>query len=394
MSEFKRKKKAIQNRKRRKRKKQALYLSVLLMVVLVSIVGGYKYIEHKKEQDEIRIQQELEEKRRAEEEAERNKIVKRDIVITAAGDCTLGTDTNFAYGTGFLGEADRVGNDYSHFMKNVKDIFENDDYTIVNLETTFTEAAQKVNKGQGVAYHFKGPKEFVNILTSSSIEGVTISNNHIYDYGQQGFEDTVATLEEENVEFCGEGYKILTEIQGVKFGFLGYQAWSDTEDLKNKIAKDIKELKENGAAVVIPYFHWGIERAYEPYNVQINIARFAIDSGADMVLGSHPHVMQSLESYKGKMIVYSLGNFSFGGNSNPSDKRTFIIQAKFSMENENVVNTQFKVIPTMISSVSNKNDYVPTPATGDNKINILSKLNELSPTLNNKLSDEYFSITE
>ncbi|MDY4079713.1 MAG: CapA family protein [Clostridium sp.] len=319
-------------------------------------------------------------------------VEKKEILITSAGDCTLGTDTNFGYEGSFTYELDIYNNDYSHIMSNVKNIFENDDYTIVNLETTFTESNFKADKGSGVAYHFKGPKEYVNILTSSSIEGVTVSNNHIYDYGEQGFKDTINTLTENNLDYCGEGYKILKEIKGIKIGFLGYQGWIDSEELKNTIREDIKELRDNGAKIVIPYFHWGEERAFQPNETQMNLARYSIDNGADMVLGSHSHVIGTLENYKGKLIAYSLGNFSFGGNFNPSDKRTFILQSKFDFENDEIVKIQHKIIPTLISSVEYKNDYVPTVANDEIKEEIISTLNELSPTIKGAITNDFFTL--
>lgn len=318
--------------------------------------------------------------------------VKKTILLSFAGDFTLGTDTKFPYDTSLPAAFISSGKNYSYFMKNVSNIFSNDDYTLVNLETTFTDSNVKAPKDGEVFYNFKGPKEYVNILTQNSIEGVTIANNHIYDYGKQGIMDTVNVLKENNVDICGEGYKILRDIQGVKFGFLGYTGWEYSKDLKTKIVSDISELRKQGAQVIIPYFHWGIERSYEPYDVQQSLARFSIDNGADGVIGSHPHVIQSVENYKGKFIAYSMGNFCFGGNSNPPDKRTFILQAKANFENDKLKNFQYKIIPAMISSRNDKNDYVPTLAAGDNKANILKTLNELSPTLKGKITDEFFDI--
>ena len=253
-------------------------------------------------------------------------------------------------------------------------------------------ATSKRDKGAGVAYHFKGPKEYTNILKSSSIEGVTLSNNHIYDYGSEGFNDTIKALQENKLDYCGEGYKIIKEIKGIKIGILGYNGWDVSNELKAKIKNDIDSLKEEGVNIVIPYFHWGEENSYNPNEIQKELARFSIDNGADMVLGSHPHVIQTMENYKGKLIAYSFGNFCFGGNSNPWDKRTFILQGKFNLENGNIKSIEYKVIPTLISSVENRNDYVPTPATGKMKEEILNKLNELSPTMNFKIKDEFFSI--
>jgi len=318
--------------------------------------------------------------------------IKKTICISFAGDFTLGTDTKFAYDSSLPASFINSGINYSYFMQNVSSRFSQDDYTLVNLETTFTDSEVKAPKHGDIFYNFKGPKDYVRILTNGSIDGVTIANNHIYDYGKQGIKDTVNTLKKNNIDICGEGYKILKDIQGIKFGFLGYTGWEYSNELKTKIINDINELKNQGAEVVIPYFHWGIERSYEPYDVQQNLARFSIENGTNAVVGSHPHVIQSMEKYKGKLIVYSMGNFCFGGNSNPLDKRTFILQFKANMEDDKLVNFEYKVLPVMISSRSDKNDYIPTLATGENKTNILRTLNDLSPTLNGNIKSEFSKV--
>ena len=97
-----------------------------------------------------------------------------------------------------------------------------------------------------------------------------------------------------------------------------------------------------------------------------------------------------MENYKGKLIVYSMGNFCFGGNSNPPDKRTFILQLKADIKDNKLHTLEYKIIPATISSKNYKNDYIPTLATGENKTNILNKLNELSPTLDEKINDDFF----
>lgn len=371
---------------------------ISLVLLILTTVGIY-YIFNPKAtvktlDDNSVISEPVEEKNEevAKQEVIKKEPIKKEIIISVAGDFTLGTDTKFAYESSLPAAFISNGRNYSYFMKNVSSIFSNDDYTLVNLETTLTDSNAKAHKEGEVFYNFKGPKEYVNILTNASIDGVTIANNHIYDYGSQGINDTINTLKENKVDICGEGYKILKDIQGVKFGFLGYTGWEYSNELKTKIVNDISELKSQGAEVVIPYFHWGIEREYKPYDVQQNLARFAIDNGADAVIGSHPHVIQSMENYKGKLIAYSMGNFCFGGNSNPPDKRTLILQLKANIEDDKLVDFEYKVLPTMISSRNDKNDYIPTLATGENKTNILKTLNELSPTLNGKIKDEFFPI--
>ncbi|MGM9978710.1 MAG: CapA family protein [Clostridium sp.] len=385
----------ISRRERRKkiirRRRITVSIGGILLVSIIFFIS-HKILNIEKEEKTLLVNNESKTVEQNIPENVNEEVEKKEILITSAGDCTLGTDTNFGYEGSFTYELDIYNNDYSHIMSNVKNIFENDDYTIVNLETTFTESNIKADKGSGIVYHFKGPKEYVNILTSSSIEGVTVSNNHIYDYGEEGFKDTINTLTENNIDYCGEGYKILKEIKGIKIGFLGYQGWIDSNELRDTIREDIQELRENGAQIIIPYFHWGIESSFQPIETQINLARYSIDNGADMVLGSHSHVIGALENYKGKLIAYSLGNFSFGGNFNPSDKRTFILQSKFDFENDEIVKIQHKIIPALISSVEYKNDYVPIVASDEIKEEIISTLNEVSPTMKGAITNDFFTL--
>jgi poly-gamma-glutamate synthesis protein (capsule biosynthesis protein) len=307
-----------------------------------------------------------------------------EVTMNSAGDCTIGTDTNFGYSGSYIQVFNNNNRDYNYFFKNVYDIFKNDDITTVNLETTFTNETTKVPK----KFNFKASPEMAEVLTSSSIEAVNISNNHIMDYGTKGFQDTIETLKSYKINYFGEGTKYVTEIKGVKFGFLGYKGFEDSKAFYTKLRADILELKNQNCIVVIN-FHWGIERSYSPNKTQKELAHFSIDNGADLIIGHHPHVIQGLEKYKGKIIAYSLGNFSFGGNRNPSDKDTFILQTSFKFENEKLKSYGIKVIPYSVSSVDYKNDYCPTPLQGNKKTALLNKLNKLSFNLGFTLSDSF-----
>ncbi|MBC2581482.1 CapA family protein [Clostridium sp. DJ247] len=306
------------------------------------------------------------------------------ILLSSVGDCTLGHDDKFAYGNSLPAALKKNNNDYSYFFKNVADIFKNDDITTANLETTFTDASVKAEK----QFTFKAPKEYSKSLTLGSIEAVNVSNNHIYDYLTKGFKDTIGALKNEGVNYFGEGYKWITEVNGNKIGFLGYRGFSDDNDFLKKMKADIEDLKSKGYVVVIN-IHWGEENSYHPNNVQKHIAHYAIDHGADLILGHHPHVIQGIEKYKDKFIAYSLGNFAFGGNMNPRDKDTYILQSKFMFKNYELVSYGIKVIPCSISSVIYINDYCPTPLTGDRKKDVLDKLNKLSNNLGFNLGDEF-----
>lgn len=316
-------------------------------------------------------------------------VVKSDITISAAGDCTIGYDTSFGYANSFPYILDKNNKDYSYFFKNTSDIFKNDDISTVNLETTFTNATIKAEK----AYAFKAPPEQAAILKAGGIDAANIANNHIYDYFKQGYEDTKAALAAQNIDFFGDGPALIKEVKGMKFGFLGYTVFTNSKSFENRLKEDITYLKGQGCIVIIN-FHWGIERVYTPNETQRKLAHYAIDNGADLIIGHHPHVVQSIEQYKNKMICYSLGNFCFGGNKNPSDKDAFIAQAVFKTEDYKLKAIGFRVIPASISSVDYVNDYCPTPMTGVKKDGFLVKLNDMSPDAGFAISDQYHYIDQ
>lgn len=298
---------------------------------------------------------------------------KVSITVSVVGDCTLGTDENFNYARSLNAYYEKYGPEY--FLKNVKPIFEADNLTIANLEGTFTNSTSRVDK----TYAFKGPAEFVNILTSSSVESVTLANNHSRDYGPQSLTDTKATLDAAGVIHFGYDETSVVDVNGIKVGLIGIYELIDHTGRAQQVKDHIAKVKSEGADVVIVIFHWGIERDAAPNSHQTMLARLAIDEGADLVCGHHPHVLQGIEVYKGKNIVYSLGNFCFGGNSNPSDKDTMIFQQTFTftkdgMKEDNVTN----VIPCSLSSEKSRNNYQPTPATGEEAARILKKIEDRS----------------
>ena len=295
------------------------------------------------------------------------------ITISVVGDCTLGTDENFNYARSLNAYYEKNGPAY--FLKNVKSIFESDDLTIANLEGTFTDLKTRADK----TYAFKGPAEFVKILTSSSIEAVTLANNHSRDYGMQSLTDTRNTLDSAGVIHFGYDVTKVVEVKGIKVGLVGIYELIDHTGRAQQVKDNIAKVKSEGADIVIVIFHWGIERDAAPNSHQTMLGRLAIDEGADLVCGHHPHVLQGIETYKGKNIVYSLGNFCFGGNSYPSDKDTRIFQQTFTVTKDGVKDDNVtNVIPCSLSSERNRNNYQPTPATGSEAERIMKKIKDRS----------------
>ncbi|GAA0726781.1 CapA family protein [Clostridium malenominatum] len=362
-----------------------LILGMLVITGIVSFIMYYSNADTPVAEEDKQVSTSKEEKEEIKEEVKED--IYSEVLLSFAGDSTIGHDSNFAFANSLPYVLKNNNNDFSYFFKGVAPIFKEDDISVVNLETTFTNATSREVK----QFNFKADPEYAKSLPLGYIEGVNISNNHIYDYRQQGFKDTLQSLKNVNVNYFGEGNVWTTEVKGAKLGFLGYMGYNDYPEFRNKVEKDIKKLKDEGRIAIIN-FHWGVENSYYPVGSQENLARFAIDKGADLIVGHHPHVIQGIEQYKGKIIAYSLGNFCFGGNFNPRDKDTFILQVKYKFKNGKPESYGIRVIPTSISSVDYINDYQPTPMTGDSKTRLLKKLNNLSKNAGFNISDEFFDI--
>lgn len=307
----------------------------------------------------------------------------KTITVSTLGDCTLGTDANFSTANSFNAYDEANGHDY--FFKNVKSILEEDDVTFANLEGTFTTS----NDRQDKQYAFKGDPDYTEILTDGSVEVVTLANNHSGDYGEQGLADTETALEEAGIDYCIGDTITVKEVNGVKIAFIGIFVNYGTDDSENQLRSDIENAKKQGAELIITAFHWGSEKATQPDETQQSLAHIAIDCGADLVVGHHPHVLQGIEKYNGKYIAYSLGNFCFGGNSNPSDMDTMIFRQTFTISGDGAAkDDDVTVIPCSISSDQGYNNYQPTPAEGEAAASIIARLNEYSAAYGVTVADD------
>lgn len=351
---------------------------VVLLIFTLLLVGCKKLLTGgKKQKEETAISEEMEKTTKR-----KNKTV--SFTISAVGDCTFGTDENFAYEGSMPAKYDEVG-DFNYFFENVKSVFEEDDLTIVNFEGTLTDSATREDK----QFAFKADKSYAEILTDGFVEAANLANNHSKDYGEQSYNDTMDALDEAGITNFGYDRVAIKKVKGIKVGLVGTYVLADGLGVKDSMEKNIQDLKDEGAQVIIASFHWGEEKAEYPNDVQVELAHAAIDAGADLVLGHHPHVLQGIEQYKGKNIVYSLGNFCFGGNMYPSDMDTMIFQQTFTLkggklQEDNVTN----IIPCSISSVEDYNNYQPTPAAGEKETEILNKITQRSQGLSNENTEE------
>lgn len=309
------------------------------------------------------------------------------ITISAAGDVTLGNHHQQDYYYSFRQAYDQA-EDEGYFFENVYDIFSADDMTIVNLEGPLTFSEDML---EGQTYNIKGDPQYVNLLTYGSVEAVSMGNNHRLDYGEQGSRDTVEAVEGAGIIYAFDENVGIYETKGIRIGFVSVNEVYWGAGVEKTLQNGIEKLQEEGVDLILACCHWGIERDNYPEDYQRTLGKKCIDWGADLVIGHHPHVLQGIEEYQGKYIIYSLGNFCFGANRNPADKDTMIFQQTFTfVDGEKQEDQNIRVIPCSVSSVSTRNDFRPTPAQGDDAKRIIDRINEYSQDFGVAFTQEGF----
>lgn len=302
------------------------------------------------------------------------------ITVSAVGDCTFGKDPDFPDDTSFNTMYNAKGPEY--FFAKVLKFTSDDDLTIANCEGTFTESEDIQEK----AYNFKAPAEYANVFLDGGVEAVNLSNNHSFDYGTTGYNDTKQALADTGITSFGYDRTATYEANGVKIGLFGVNELDGFDKARSLMIQDIERLQKEGCAIIIGTFHWGIEGEYGVTSNQVSLAHEAIDTGCDLVLGAHPHVLQGIEYYNQRYICYSLGNFCFGGNTNPLDYNTIIFQQTFVIKSGQILignenRKGARVVPCRVSSSSGFNDYQPMPLAGSDGSSVIAKLNEYTATL-------------
>ena len=291
------------------------------------------------------------------------------ITLSFAGDCTLSNVTSDKTSNGFLAYAEQ--NEPSYFLEKVKPIFEQDDFTVVNLECVLSDRAlAKRDKGEGVAFWFKGPTSNAEILSSGSVEGVSLANNHTYDYGMLGNEDTKEAVSNVGLKYGYYEEIMYFEKNGFTVAVICHGLWSEWE--VDNVIKILDIAKEQSDYQVIMY-HGGTEKAHKPEEWRVRASRKLVDNGADLVLGNHPHVLQPIEEYNGAKIVYSLGNFCYGGHMQPQN-RTMVYQTTLTVNCETleVEESEQNVIPCYVYTTE-YNNYQPTPIENEEEIDRVMK---------------------
>lgn len=321
----------------------------------------------------------------SESESEIEKVSEvKTFTITATGDCALGALATHGYERSFHQFYDKYGEGY--FFEKFKEVFEQDDLTLVNLECVLTDSTAKVEK----TFNIKGKPEYTGIMTSNSVEAVSLGNNHTSDYGPESLEDTKMALDAAGIAYAfNDIISYYTTEEGIVAAIISSSTTKSGNTNERYLLNGVKEAREQGADIVIACCHWGIERDYYPNEYQQNLGHKLIDAGADLVIGNHPHVLQGIEEYKGKIICYSLGNFSFGANRNPEEKNTAVYQQTFTfVDGVLQADIDARIIPSRISGYDDYNNYQPIIATGEQANSIIKKMNQYSAPYSSVSFDE------
>lgn len=297
----------------------------------------------------------------------------KKITISAIGDLTLGTDPAIAPENSFVAYQNMYGNTY--FFENVRDILSSDDVTFGNFEGTLTESDERANK----KFTFKGDPSWADILTDGSVDVVTLANNHSEDYGDQGLSDTEDNLDKAGVDWCTGDQIAYKDINGVRCAFIGIYAVENGLESLDQVKSTVAEAKDKGASLTVVYFHWNSELVEAPNDDMLTLGHAAVDAGADLVVGSHSHLVSGIEKYQGRYIVYGLSNFCFGGNIYPKSYDSMIFRQTFTVDGDGTKDDdQIEIIPVLISSISGINDFQPTPAEGEDADRIMQEINDRS----------------
>ena len=298
----------------------------------------------------------------------------KTVNLTFTGDCTIGSeDMVRKKDDSFDSYAGRNG--YGYFFENFKSLFEQDDLTVINFEGVLSDSSgQESTKKR---YRFRGPTDFVRILTDSSIDACSLANNHIGDFGRQGEESTKATLTEAGIGWF-QGFDFYTYVKdGVKIVFIALDNITYNKG-SEKIRKQISEMKASGEAnAVVVCWHTGLEyRGAHEENTERN-ARNVINAGADLIIINHPHVLQGISVINNRSVFYSLGNFVFGGNSKIETRKfladqtvtslyTAVLKVKMTFNNDGkYLGQQITILPALTTGADPVNNYQPRRATAE-----------------------------
>ena len=232
------------------------------------------------------------------------------VKILIAGDVLLGRTVTI--------ESLDKNNDPTFPFLFVKEIMADSDLSFMNLESPIVTQCPRIYEG----YKFCAPPEMLEGLVVSGVDVVTLANNHTYNFGKEGFNETISYLNSKGVDSVGYGNFIEQKVGDTTFGFLGFDFLTNTP---TQADYDLVSESDKKVDVLIVGVHWGVEYVDTPNDYQVAIAKNLVDSGADLIAGHHPHWIQSIDEIEGVPVYYSLGNFVFDQMWSEETKKGLVI---------------------------------------------------------------------
>lgn len=297
------------------------------------------------------------------------------VVLTLGGDCVLGTREEWK------GEPETfdtlVGEKgFGWCFEKIGEVFRQDDMSLVNLECVLQDSAKGLDRKK--QYRFRGPTAYTAILAEAGIEQVNLANNHFIDYGASGQKSTRAALKKAGIAFSGYGELYVFEKDGIKIGFGGCRE-TVYRQRPSTISKEIKKLQKMGCDAIVYSLHWGKEYSPKHNRLQESMAQAAIDAGANLVVGAHPHCVQGMEQRDGAVVLYSLGNLVFGGTHEMRTFDALVVQATLRFGEKGYEGVEIKLLPVLTSGDIPQNNFQPVWAQGEDKERILKLIQDDSP---------------
>lgn len=295
---------------------------------------------------------------------------KDTLTLSFIGDCIIGSesgrinDGNFSYMA--------ANSPHTYFFEKVAEELSKDDFTIANMECVITDRElEKIGKDYDPAFWYKTPVSNTDILTLGSVEVASIVNNHTGDYGDEGYSDTVDALKAHGLQVGENLTPLYIEKNGIKIGLLCCNLWSSYN--VSYIEEALLTMQDECDFKIV-FFHGGEEGIHEPDNYKIDACRYFANSGlCDLIVGSHPHVLQPMEVVNGVPILYSLGNFCYSAANYP-DNQTVIFRVELKKE-ESEVKADTELIPCYVYT-GYINNYQPAlMPEGEDKERTLALMN-------------------
>ena len=303
-------------------------LLILLAITDLVLIGSYLIISRSKKTTDIITNPFSPSKSIFKEFLKEPTPIEEQIVLIATGDIMLGRAINYK---------SVKDNNFTWMWDKTAEILKSADIAFINLESPLVNNCPITTGGM----IFCADPKNIDGLNFAGIDVTNLANNHINNYGQEGIKNTIELLENTGILTTGVSGPVYKEINQIRLAFLGYNQFGRLPD----ISQEIKKAKDQANLVVVS-IHWGEEYTDKPTTKQQELAHLAIDNGADLIIGHHPHWVQPIEVYKDKLIVYSLGNFIF--DQGWSEKTKFGEIGKFTFNKNSLID--YQLLPIIIDN--------------------------------------------